>query len=369
MPIFDGHNDVLLRLMRGKMEPARAFLEGDNIGHLDWPRMKQGGLFGGFFAVYVPSESGGVDIDALMTHSQYDVPLPPQLELAQSQQITTRMAALLIRIERASNGEVKIVRSAEEIRHCLDAGKLAAILHIEGAEGIDPDLYTLDVLYEAGLRSIGPVWSRPNIFGHGVPFRYPSTPDTGPGLTDRGRELVKACNRLKIMIDLSHLNEKGFWDVAALSDAPLVATHSNAYAISPHSRNLTDKQLAAIHERRGMVGVNFATSFIRPDGQRNDDTPLEEMIRHMDHLIEHVGIDGVGFGSDFDGATIPAEIGDVRGLPRLVDAMRRHGYDDATLRKLCYENWIGVLERTWGRLFPPLPPHPEATLQTASSSG
>ncbi len=349
MPVFDGHNDVLLRLMRGKLPPEQAFLEGDNIGHLDWPRMKQGGFVGGFFAVYVPSESTGVDVDALMTHPQYDVPLPAPLPLATSQQVTVHMAALLIRIERASKGEVKICRTAADIRDCIDTGKLAAILHIEGAEGIDPDLHMLDVLYGSGLRSIGPVWSRPNIFGHGVPFRYPSTPDTGPGLTERGMELVRACNRLKIMIDLSHLNEKGFWDVARLSDAPLVATHSNAYAISPHSRNLTDKQLAAIRESRGMVGVNFATSFIRPDGQRNDDTPLEEMIRHMDHLIEHVGVDGVGFGSDFDGATIPAEIGDVRGLPRLVEAMRKHGYDEATLRKLCYENWVNVLERTWGQ--------------------
>ncbi len=349
MPVFDGHNDVLLRLMRGKIQPEQAFLEGDNIGHLDWPRMKQGGFVGGFFAVYVPSDSIGIDVDALMAQSRYDVPLPPHLALAPSQQVTVHMASLLIRIERASQGEVKICRTAADIRHCIDAGKLAAILHIEGAEGIDPDLHMLDVLYGSGLRSIGPVWSRPNIFGHGVPFRYPSTPDTGPGLTDRGIELIRACNRLKVMIDLSHLNEKGFWDVARLSDAPLVATHSNAWEICQHSRNLTDKQLAAIRESRGMVGVNFATSFIRPDGMRNDDTPLEEMIRHMDHLIEHVGVDGVGLGSDFDGATIPAEIGDVRGLPRLVDAMRRHGYDEATLRKLCYENWVNVLERTWGR--------------------
>lgn len=349
MPVFDGHNDVLLRLMRGRIQPEKAFLEGDNIGHLDWPRMKQGGFVGGFFAIYVPSEDAGIDVDAVMTRPEYDVPLPPRLELGPSRQVTVHMASLLIRIERASKGDVKICRSAADIRHCIDNGKLAAILHIEGAEGIDPDLHMLDVLYESGLRSIGPVWSRPNIFGHGVPFRYPSTPDTGPGLTDLGRELVKACNRLKIMVDLSHLNEKGFWDVASLSDAPLVATHSNAYAVCQHSRNLTDKQLAAIRESRGMVGVNFATSFIRPDGQRNDHTPLEEMIRHMDHLIEHVGVDGVGLGSDFDGATIPAEIGDVRGLPRLVDAMRKHGYDEATLRKLCYENWINVLERTWGR--------------------
>ena len=141
------------------------------------------------------------------------------------------------------------------------------------------------------------------------------------------------------MIDLSHLNEKGFWDVARLSDAPLVATHSNAHAICPHSRNLTDKQLAAIRESRGMVGVNFATSFIRPDGRRNDDTPLEEMIRHMDHLIEHVGVDGVGLGSDFDGATIPAEIGDVArpAAPRRRHApprLRRGDPAQALLREL-----------------------------------
>jgi membrane dipeptidase len=349
MPVFDGHNDVLLRLIRGKTEPERDFLEGDNIGHLDWPRMKEGGFVGGFFAVYVPSVSAGLDIDSMMTKSQYDVPLPALLELGPSQRVTLHMASLLLRIERASKGEVKICRSAAEIRRCIETGTLAAILHIEGAEGIDPDLHMLDVLYESGLRSIGPVWSRPNIFGHGVPFRYPSSPDTGPGLTEHGLELVRACNRLKVMLDLSHLNEKGFWDVAKLTDAPLVATHSNAHAISPHSRNLTDKQLAAIGESRGMVGVNFATSFIRPDGLRNEDTPLEEMIRHMDYLIEHVGVDGVGLGSDFDGATIPAEIGDVRGLPRLVDAMRKHGYDEATLRKICFENWIDVLERTWGR--------------------
>ena len=349
MPIFDGHNDVLLRLMRGKTHPERDFLEGDNLGHLDLPRMRKGGFVGGFFAVYVSSQGTGPDIDDLMAKPQYDIPLPAELDLSPSQQVTVHMSALLLRIESASNGKVKICKTASDIRDCIKNSTLATILHIEGAEGIDPEFFMLDVLYGSGLRSVGPVWSRSNIFGHGVPFRYPSSPDTGPGLTDLGRELIRACNQRKIMIDLSHLNEKGFWDVVKISDAPLVATHSNAHVICPHSRNLTDKQLAAIRESKGMVGVNFATSFIRPDGRRNEDTPLEEMIRHMDHLIEHLGVEGVGLGSDFDGATIPAEIGDVAGLPRLVDAMRQHGYDDATLRKLCYENWIDVLERTWGQ--------------------
>src|SRR5204862_5975253 len=111
-------------------------------------------------------------------------------------------------------------------------GTIAAILHFEGAEPIDSQLNALEVFYRAGLRSLGLVWSRPNAFGEGVPFRFPSSPDTGPGLTAAGRELVRECNRLGILVDLSHLNERGFWDVADVTTAPLVATHSNAHALS-----------------------------------------------------------------------------------------------------------------------------------------
>ncbi len=230
----------------------------------------------------------------------------------------------------------------------MKVGALAAVLHIEGAEAIDPEFETLDVLHQAGLRSLGPVWSRPNAFGHGVPFRCPSSPDTGPGLTDLGKELIHACNRLKILIDLSHLNEKGFWDVAKLSDAPLVATHSNAHALSPHSRNLTDRQLAAIRESGGMVGVNFAVSFLRSDGHQDSDTPVELIVDHVDHLIGLLGEDGVGFGSDFDGAMMPKGLGNAAGLPVLAEAMRARGYREALIEKLCFRNWLRVLERTWG---------------------
>ncbi len=348
VPVFDGHNDVLLRLMRRSgRHPERAFLEGESIGHLDLPRMRQGGFAGGLFAIFVPSEEDA-SVDDLMARPQYDIPLPGLVPLTEGQRVTLHMASILFRIEQASQGEVKVCRSATDIRSCIGNGVLATVLHIEGAEAIDPDLHMLDVLHQAGLRSLGPVWSRPTIFGHGVPFRYPGTPDTGPGLTEWGQALVKACNRMRILIDLSHINERGFWDVARLSDAPLVASHSNVHAICPHTRNLTDKQLDAIRESRGLVGVNFATAFIRPDGRRDADTPLIEMIRHIDYLIEKVGVEGVGLGSDFDGATVPLEIGDARGLPRLVEAMEKHGYDDATIRKICGENWIDVLERTWG---------------------
>lgn len=346
IPVFDGHNDVLLRLLKAHAGSAEtAFIDGTETGHIDLPRSRQGNFVGGMFAMFAPSLEKSDSLDG-MKGGAYAVPLPAELGVADAQEATTAMASILLRLERA--GALSVCRTVAEIRAAVARGSLAAVFHIEGCEAIDTDFRMLDLLYAAGLRSLGIVWSRPNAFGHGVPFSFPSTPDTGPGLTDAGRELVRVCNERRIVIDLSHLNEKGFWDVAELSSAPLVATHSNAHSICPHARNLTDRQLDAIRESRGVVGLNFATGFLRPDGSMSADTSLEIMVRHVDALIERLGEDGVGLGSDYDGATVPAEIRDVAGLPRLFDALRAHGYDDALLRKLGTENWYGVLERTWG---------------------
>jgi len=150
------------------------------------------------------------------------------------------------------------------------------------------------------------------------------------------------------MIDLSHMNEQGFWDIARLSKAPLVASHSNAHAISPHSRNLTDKQLDAIRDTGGLVGINFGVLFLRDDGVRNADTPIELLVRHIAYIAERIGIEHVALGSDFDGTTIPQSLGDASGLPKLIDALRAHGFDDQALGMIAHENWIRVLERTWG---------------------
>ena len=124
------------------------------------------------------------------------------LDPAYAQDITISVAARLFRLEAESAGQVKVVRTVDELRSCLQRGILAAVLHFEGAEAIDPQqLDALEVFYQAGLRSLGIVWSRPNAFGHGVPFKFPASPDTGPGLTDAGRDLVRACNRLGILLD------------------------------------------------------------------------------------------------------------------------------------------------------------------------
>jgi membrane dipeptidase len=348
IPVFDGHNDALLRLhRRAGGDPVTAFLEGEDKGQLDLPKARKGGFAGGLFAIFVPSTDKKAAANQTSTPNSAGSPEPPGVDTAEAQRAVLAMVSLLYRIERQAKGHLRICRTADDIESCLDKNVLAAVLHIEGAEAIDENFEMLDVLHAAGLRSLGPVWSRPNAFGHGVPFRCPSSPDTGPGLTDLGKALIRACNRLNILIDLSHLNERGFWDVAGLSDAPLVATHSNAHAISPHSRNLTDQQLAAIRKSGGFVGVNFAVSFLRPDGGRDKNTPLAVVVEHIRHLIDHVGEDGVGFGSDFDGALMPEELGNAAGLQKLVQTLRRHEFDEKLIEKLCFRNWLRVLRKTW----------------------
>jgi membrane dipeptidase len=343
-PIFDGHNDVLLRLYKSASgDPVSDFLEGEEAGHIDLKKARAGSLVGGLFALYSPSAT-----KTRLPDGQPSPALPAPLSIEDARNSIVGELAILLKIERASKGAVAVCRTVAEIRSAIARKTLAVVVHIEGADAIGADLNFLEVLYGAGLRSLGPVWSRTNIFGHGVPFRFPSSPDTGDGLTAAGENLVRVCNEMKILIDLSHITEKGFWDVARLSKAPLIATHSNAHALCPSPRNLTDKQLAAIRDTGGLVGLNFATGFLRPDGRMSPDTDIDLMVRHLDYLIDKLGEDRVGLGSDFDGATVPEKIGSAAGLPVLMDALRAKGYSQPLLTKLGSGNWLDVLERTIG---------------------
>lgn len=339
VPVFDGHNDILSRLMREGVEGAeQRFLQGQNNVHIDIPRAREGGLAGGLCAIYVPSPAGGLDANGDL----------PRVELHSAIDQTISQAALLGRIEAQSEGAFTICRTAADIRKAMKKGSFAAVFHIEGIEAAGPDLDIVHVLHAAGLRTLGPVWSRPNIFAHGVPFRFGHDPDIGPGLTDAGRDLIRLCNRLKIMVDLSHMNDAGFRDIAKISDAPLVASHSNAFAVCPHSRNATDWQLSAIRDTGGLIGLNFGVKFLHPEGKADPNMDISVMVRHIDYLVEHVGIDHVALGSDFDGTLISQKIGDATGLPRLLTALRDAGYDEESLVKIAHGNWIALLERTWG---------------------
>lgn len=340
-PIFDGHNDLLSCLLHEGDRTGASFITG-RAGDIDLAKCRAGGFAGGFFAVW-PSNLPGTTPDPMATYREFIA-----VDRARAQTETEAQIATLHRLCRTHPEAIRLCRTAAEIEAARAGNTIAAILHIEGAEAIGPDLDALHLYHAAGLRSLGPVWSRPNIFGHGVPFNHPAAPDTGPGLTPAGKALVADCNALKILIDLSHLNEAGFWDVAALSDAPLVATHSNAHAMTAATRNLTDRQLAAMAERGGLAGVNFGCQFLRADGVKRADTGPDAVLRHLDHLISILGEHGVALGSDFDGALMPDFIGSAAGLPKLGTALQAHGYGNALIHRLCWQNWLDMIARVIG---------------------
>ena len=155
------------------------------------------------------------------------------------------------------------------------------------------------------------------------------------------------CNELGIMIDLAHLNARGFWEVAEISGAPLVSTHTAANALCRTARNLTDEQIDAIGQTHGVLGVNFHVGDLRADAVRDPDTPLSEIARHVDYVVDRIGVDHVAFGSDFDGAIMSDELGDVSGLPRLIALLQERGYSDDDLTKLAHGNWVRLLSSTW----------------------
>ena len=338
IPVLDGQNDARTR------EDAADFATGRAGGHLALPRARAGGLAGGIFAMFTPTPGAErIDFDG---DGHMDIELAAPLGREMAAAATTEAAGRLLGLERG--GHLRVVRSIADLDAARADGVLAAVLHHEGAEAIDPDLEALELWYAAGLRSIGPVWSRTNAFAHGVPFAFPASPDTGPGLTAAGRRLVRRCAELGVAVDLSHLNEAGFWDVARIDAGPLIASHSGVHALCASTRNLTDGQLDAIASSGGLVGIVFAAPFLRADGADDADTPLSTIVEHIRYAADRIGVEHVALGSDFDGATMPDELGDVAGLPRLLDALTAGGFSDDEIRAIAWDNWRRVLARAWG---------------------
>jgi membrane dipeptidase len=338
-PAFDGHNDALTKSDHAELASGRSG------GHLDLPRMRAGGLRGGIFSVFIESRR---ERKRPLPRSDdvIEFELAPAVSHQRAAAEASAVAGRLIALE--AEGHVRIARKIADFDAALaDDCPPVAVLHLEGAEAIDPALEALDTWYAAGLRSLGPVWSRPNAFAHGVPFVFPSSPDTGPGLTAAGRALVRRCAELGILVDLSHLNEKGFWDIARMEPGPLVATHSGAHALSAASRNLTDAQLDAIASAGGLVGIVFATAFLRDDFADDPDTSLELIADHARYVADRIGVEHVALGSDFDGTTIPAALGDVAGLPRVFEALAATGFDEAEVDAIAWRNWRRVLAAWW----------------------
>ena len=227
IPVFDGHNDALTRTDHARLASGRE-------GGAPRPAADAGGRDAGrhLRALHALARGRGTDGPVFGGDGgDFAEPLaePVAHELAAAD--ATAAAGRLFALERA--GELTVARAIADVDGAFAEGAPpVAVLHVEGAEAIDPGLEALPAWYAMGLRSLGPVWSRANAFATGVQFVFPSSPDIGPGLTDAGRALVRACAELGILVDLSHMNEKGFWDIAALDLGPLVASHSGAHAVA-----------------------------------------------------------------------------------------------------------------------------------------
>ena len=303
IPVFDGHNDVLLE--------ERSFADASEEGHLDLARARAGGFAGGLFAIFTPHPGGYAP----------DGEPEPAVEHELAIGHTFSCMRKLLDLERA--GVLRIAREPEDLAL---GGDVLAVMHIEGAEAVDAELELLPALHAFGLRSLGLTWSRPNAFAHGVTAEG--------GLTDAGRALVRACEELGILVDLAHLNQRSFWDVAAIAERPLVVTHACAAALTPHPRNLTDRQLDAVGDSGGVVGVCFHHEFAGP--QRTD------IARHIDYVASRIGPEHVALGSDFDGCELPAGLRGAQDLPLVLDDL---GWGEGELRLLASENLLRVLRQ------------------------
>ncbi|QLG63827.1 dipeptidase [Halorarum salinum] len=360
-PILDGHTDVLLDV-HGSRSGDRSFSERSAEGHVDLARLREGNVAAAFFASFVPTPDGGAgggsgdtgngDVSeggavgrADETDDREPTKLPKRVDHDVARRETGRMLDLLDRWADGIDG-FRLVGDAADLDACLAGDVVGAVPHLEGAEAIAPDLSNLDALYERGVRSVGLCWSRPNAFGHGVPLVHDASPDMGPGLTDAGERLVRACGERGVVVDCAHLNAAGFGDVARVSDAPLVVSHGAAHAVSPAARNLTDDQLRAVADSGGVVGLTFAVSQLRPDGENDPGTPLSVLVDHLDHVVDVMGPEHVALGSDLDGTTVPDTVGDASGLPRVLDALRDRGWSERTVERVAHGNWARILRET-----------------------
>ena len=227
------------------------------------------------------------------------------------------------------------INNTSDLKHLKDEKKIGFLTLMEGADPIrEPnDLYKY---HERGVRLLGPTWNNKNIFASGS--------NTNEGLTLLGRELIKIMNELSITLDLSHLNEKSFWDSIELTDLIPIATHSNARTLTDHPRNLKDEQLKAISNLGGVIGIVFYNEFLKINSKPPS---LEEIYKHTEYILNICGEDHVGIGTDLDGARIkdfPKEIRQISNLPRVSEYFIKKGYSNKTVEKIMGKNFLRVIK-------------------------
>ena len=319
MHIVDLHCDTLLEMYGSKTGFA------DATGHISLDKLRQGGSLLQCFAVWTPlydeAERCGIHL------SSWDY---------------FREASILFHRElNKCPDEMRQVHTAAEIRENAAAGRISAMLTLEDGDCIDGRIERVQTLYDAGVRMITLTWNYENSIG------FPNSFDPvlhKMGLKEFGLEVLSEMNRLGMAIDVSHLSEGGFYDVARFSAKPFLASHSCARALCDHSRCLTDDQLKKLGDCGGVCGVNFYSRFLRAD---SDYSTNEDILRHMEYIADKAGIEAVAIGSDFDGIDCGLELHDFSGMAELSERIAdRFGSENAD--KICYANAMRVLSDTIG---------------------
>jgi membrane dipeptidase len=313
--VIDGHCDSI----GDQLEQGRWLGERSDRGHIDLPRLREGGVDVQFFACYVPRpyQRHGATVHALERLDQLHLlaeALPDQFVLA---------------------------RNADDILRAKAAGKIAGIAGLEGAEALDASIGVLRQFYRLGLRNLGLAWNNRNAACDGV-----AESRTNGGLTEFGVQVVEECNRLGVILDVSHLSPAGLADVLAVSQQPIIASHSNARALCDHRRNLTDAQMEAIAAGGGVIGVTFVDAFL--NHQNPATATIDDIIANIEHMLSVVGPDHVALGSDFDGWSMAQEMKDATCYPLITQRLVERGHDARVIRKVLGENLLRVIHTVLG---------------------
>jgi membrane dipeptidase len=326
--VVDTHNDTILHVINSPpfiasptrpISPRRTLGERSDKGQIDIPRIQEGGVNCLLFAMYV--------------HPHYKSRL---LRLMQM------LDAFQLEVEKNSD-TIEITRSYNEIMKTIEQGKIAAIITIEGGEPLEGKIESLRTIYRLGARSLTLTHFPRNELGDG------SGGDNGSHLTEFGRDVVEEMNRLGMIVDISHLNETGFWDVMEITKDPVLATHSNCKALCSHHRNLTDDQIKALAEKGGVINLSFCAGFIKENVGFNSDAvnkvTIMDWLDHLDHAVKLVGTNHVGIGSDLDGGCGFPDLNDATHFPRLTEGMISRGYNDEDIEKILGRNNLRVFKQ------------------------
>lgn len=308
MKIIDTHCDALLKLWESKGKLSYSSAPELETNH---QRLRQGEVFVQFFAIFIP----------------------PAYPLEQKFAIALEQIDLFCREVLAKHADLVHIKEWSDLDH-LQEGQIGAILSLEGADAIGHDLRKLHILHQLGVRSVGLTWNQANLCADGV------GEPRGAGLTQLGKEVVQFNNEHLLFSDVSHLSERGFWDVLELADYPM-ASHSNSKTICPHMRNLTDEQAKALFAKGGFLGVVFYPPFVN----QGEETTIFDLIKHIEHFCSLGGAGHIGFGSDFDGIDRY-----VKGLENasmyqnLINELLKY-YQEDLVRGFAYQNFLNHIPK------------------------